>query len=150
MNKLDEELDEESLYNIALSAEQKLAENSLTLTKLKVPTRLSDDIKISLEKIKGELSTGFKTLEKSMNHLAQYIVKRTPLLYDKFIENRDKGFLYIDGVLTSLTTIRLLFILHASISSLTWADIIRVRPTLGSIAIKKDLRFEDPFLLQYR
>jgi predicted ATP-binding protein involved in virulence len=107
LNKLDEELDEESLYNIALSAEQKLAENSLTLAQLKVPTTLSDDIKTSLEKIKGELSIGFKVLEKSMNQLARYIVKRNPLLYDKFIKNRDKGFLYIDGVLTSLTTIRL-------------------------------------------
>jgi hypothetical protein len=107
LNKLDEGLDEESLYNIALSAEQKLAENSMTLARLKVPTTLSDDIKTSLEKIKGELSIGFKELEKSMNYLAQYIVKRNPLLYDKFINKRDKGFLYIDGALTSLTTVRL-------------------------------------------
>ncbi|MGM7722098.1 hypothetical protein [Metabacillus sp. Hm71] len=107
LDKLDEELDEESLYNIALSAEQKLAKNSLTLSQLKVPTTLSDDIKTSLEKVKVELSIGFKALEKSMNYLAQYIVKRNSLLYDKFIEKRDKGFLYIDGALTSLTTVRL-------------------------------------------
>ena len=107
LNKLDEELDEESLYNIALSAEQKLAENPLALARLEVPATLPDDIKTPLEKAKGELSVGFKSLEKSMNYLAQYIVKRDPLLYDKSIENYDKGFLYIDGVLTSLTTIRL-------------------------------------------
>ena len=52
-------LDEESLYNIALSAEQKLAEDFLTLAQLKIPTTLSNDIKTSLEKVKGELSIGF-------------------------------------------------------------------------------------------
>ncbi|MEH7125467.1 hypothetical protein V7122_18070 [Bacillus sp. JJ1532] len=106
LNKLDRVMGEESLYNIALSAEQKLAENSMTLAQLKVPTTLSDDIKTSLENIKDDLSIGLKALEKSMNHLAQYIVKRNPLLYDKFTEDYDKGFLYIYGVLTSLTTIR--------------------------------------------
>lgn len=101
-------LDEESLYNIALSAEQKLAENSLTLAQLKIHTTLSNgDIKTSLEKVKGELSIGLKALEKSMNYLAQYIVNRSPLLYDKFIGKRDMGFLYIDVALTSLTTVRL-------------------------------------------
>lgn len=107
LNKLDETLDEESLFNIALSAEQKLAESSLTLAKLKVPSTLPDDIKTSLEKVKGELSIGFKELAKSMNYLAQYIANRNPLLYDKFIEKRDKGSFYIDGGLNSLATVRL-------------------------------------------
>ena len=107
LSRLDEKLDEESLYNIALLAEQKLAENSLALSKVKIPAELPADIKLSLEIVKEDLSTGFKALEESINYFAQYLMNRNHLLYDKHIEKRDKGFLYIDGGLTSLTTVRL-------------------------------------------
>lgn len=107
LNKLDEDLDEESLYSIALSSEQSLAKSSLALSELGVPIALPHDIKILLERAKGEISIGFKALGESMNFFAQYIVYRSPLLYDKSIEKRDKGFLYIDGGLTTLATARL-------------------------------------------
>ena len=107
LSGLDEKLDEESLYKIALLAEKKLAENSLALSKVKIPAALPADIRLSLEIVKEDLSTGFKALEESMDYFAQYLMNRNPLLYDKYIEKRDKGFLYIDGGLTSLTTVRL-------------------------------------------
>ncbi|MBU5215087.1 hypothetical protein [Heyndrickxia oleronia] len=100
-------MEEENLYNITLLAEQKLAEGSLILAKLKIPPSLPDEIKTSLENVKVELLIGFRELEKSMNYLAKYIMYRNPFLYDKFIEKRDMGFLYIDGGLKSLTTVRL-------------------------------------------
>src|SRR6476661_6139892 len=71
LSRLDEKLDEESLYNIALLAEQKLAENSLALSKVKIPAELPADIKLSLEIVKEDLSTGFKALEESINYFAQ-------------------------------------------------------------------------------
>jgi len=107
LDKLDGKIDEEGLYNIALMAKEEFTKSSLALAKLKVPTVLPDDIKASLEKAKGELSTGFKAMEEGMDYLAQYMVNRNPVLYDKYIERRKKGFLYIDGGLTSLTTVRL-------------------------------------------
>lgn len=107
LKELNGKVDEESLFNMALSAKEKFADSSLTLAKLKVPTALPDDIKTSLEGVKGDLSKGFKALEEGMNYFAQYLVNRNPILYDKYIEKCDKGFLYIDGALTSLTTVRL-------------------------------------------
>ena len=102
---MDEDLDEESLYSIALSSEQSLSKSSLALSELEVPIALPDDIKILLERAKGEISIGFKALGESMNFFAQYIVYRSPLLYDKSIEKRDKGFLYIP--METLATARL-------------------------------------------
>ena len=107
LDKLDGKVNEESLYNIALMAKEEFTRNSLILAKLKVPTILPDDIKGSLEKVKSELSIGFKAMEESMDYLAQYMVNRNPVLYDKYIERHKRGFLYIDGGLTSLTTVRL-------------------------------------------
>lgn len=107
LDKLDGKLDEESLYNIVLLTKEEFSKSSLSIAKLKVPTALPDDIKSSLEKIKGEFSTGFKALEESMNYLAQYMVNLDSIMYDKYIEKRDKGCLYIDGGLTSLATVRL-------------------------------------------
>ena len=40
LSGLDEKLDEENLYNIALLAEKELAENSLALSKVKIPAAL--------------------------------------------------------------------------------------------------------------
>ena len=65
LKKLDEKSDEESLYNIALTAEQNLAKSSMTLSELKVPTALPDDIKTLSERAKGEISTGLKALGKA-------------------------------------------------------------------------------------
>lgn len=107
IHKLDSEIDEKSLYNIVLTTKDTFAENSLSLAKIKVPPTFPDDIKASLEKVKEELIKGFRALEESMNFYAQYIANRNPNLYDKYIEKRDIGFLYIDGGLTSLTTVRL-------------------------------------------
>jgi hypothetical protein len=107
LNKLDDELDGESLYNIVLSAEQSLAKSSLALSELKVPIGLPDDTRTLSERAKGEVSIGFKALGESMNYYAQYIANRSPLLYDKYIKKRDRGFLYVDGGLTTLATARL-------------------------------------------
>ncbi|WP_205317656.1 hypothetical protein [Oceanobacillus zhaokaii] len=107
LDKLKGKTDEETLYNIALLAKEKFADSSLTLANLKVPEALPEDIKKPLEEVKTDLSIGFKALEESMNYFAQYIVNRNPIFYDMYIEQRDRGFLYIDGGLTSLTTVRL-------------------------------------------
>ncbi|MBS4176756.1 hypothetical protein [Lederbergia citrea] len=107
LNQLSEDQDGESLYHAALATKQKFADNSLVFTKLRVPSALPNDIKTSLEHTKEEILTGFKALEESMDYFAQYIVNREPILYERFIEKRDKGFLYIDGGLTSLATVRL-------------------------------------------
>lgn len=81
----------------------------MALAKLKVPSALPNDIKTSLEEVKGYLSTGFGMIQEGMNYFAQYIVNRNPILYDRYIEKRDEGILYIDGGLTSLATVRLKF-----------------------------------------
>ncbi|MGE8203680.1 hypothetical protein ACQKP0_03885 [Heyndrickxia sp. NPDC080065] len=107
LNKLDKELDEESLRKIVLSAKQKFSENHRSFLKIKVPDVLSADIKASLEQIKDEFSTGFLVLQESMDYFAQYMENHSHLLLKKFMEKRNRGFLYIDGGLTSLATVRL-------------------------------------------
>ena len=42
-----------------------------------------------------------------MTYFTQYMEDPNPILLDKFIEERNKGFLYIDGGLISLATVRL-------------------------------------------
>jgi hypothetical protein len=107
LNKLGNKIDEGDLYNIALMAKDRLAKNSLALVKLKIPIVLPDGVKTSLEEVKCELSIGFRAMEESMDYLAQYAVTLNPVLYDKYVEKYDKGFIYIDGGLTSLATARL-------------------------------------------
>lgn len=130
--ELDKGLDEESLFKIILSAKQKFAESSHEISKLKVPNSLPEDLKVSLEQIKGEFYIGFKALEESMNYFAQYMESYNPLLFDTFIEERNKGFLYIDGGLTSLATIRL------------QVDAPRIRPIPNAWKVGKRLLYQLP------
>lgn len=104
---LDEELDAKRLHNIVVSARQTFGEASLAFVKLKVPAALPDDIKESLGLIKVNFSTGFGELEDSMNYYKRYMDSRSPLFFEKFIEQRDKGVTQIDGALTSLSTVRM-------------------------------------------
>lgn len=74
-----------------------------------MPSNLPKDIRQSLKDVKEYLSIGFYNLEKSMDNLAQYILNQTPILYDRYLEKRDRGFSYIDGGLITLTTAKLKF-----------------------------------------
>lgn len=111
LNELDGEFDgklgEKNLHKIVVSASQTFGGTSLAFAKLKVPAALPDDIKVSLGHIKVYFSAGFKELGESMDCYRQYIESRSPILFEKFIEQRDKGVSHIDGALTSLTTVRM-------------------------------------------
>ncbi|SDN16312.1 hypothetical protein SAMN05518871_103476 [Psychrobacillus sp. OK028] len=107
LEKLDGVQNEEDLYNIVLSAEQNLAKSHLDLSELKVPIELPNDTRVLLGRSKEDLSTGLKALEEGMNYYAQYIVKRSPEQYDKYVKKRDKGIRYINGGLTTLTSAEL-------------------------------------------
>ncbi|MDQ0174228.1 hypothetical protein [Bacillus chungangensis] len=112
LNKLDtlnEKIDDEGLYYIALAAKERFNGTLLFLTNLKVPSNVPKDIRKSLEDVKEYLSIGFYNLEESMDYLAQYILNQTPILYDRYLEKRDRGFSYIDGGLITLATARLKF-----------------------------------------
>ncbi|PYY29730.1 hypothetical protein [Paenibacillus illinoisensis] len=104
---LDESLDVKKLHNFVVSARQTFGETSLAFAKLKVPAALPDDIKASLGQIKVYFSTGFKELGESLDFYRQYMESRNPLLFEKFIEQRDKGVSHIDGALTLLNTVRM-------------------------------------------
>ncbi|AAY60175.1 hypothetical protein I6G76_01595 (plasmid) [Bacillus cereus] len=107
LDKMNGKLSEEELYNLALSVGKNFAANSDVSNQLQVPNMLSDDIKASLETVKNDLSMGFTELEGSMIYFARYIASRDSTFYDKYTQKRDNGFRYVDGGLTSLSTIGL-------------------------------------------
>ncbi len=107
LNKLYGALNEEEVYNNALSAKQNFIRSSQSLLELKVPIALPDDTKTLIERSKVEIASGLKFLGEGMNYLAQYIASRNPVLYDKYIEKRERGILYVHGGLTTLDSARL-------------------------------------------
>ncbi|QQZ09968.1 hypothetical protein [Heyndrickxia vini] len=107
LSTFNEEINEEELYTMITSAKNKFIEGSEQLAELNIPSTLPDDIKLSLNNVKKELSIGFKILNESLFYFSEYIRTRDPNLHRKYITKRNQGFLYIDGGLTSLATVRL-------------------------------------------
>lgn len=123
LDQMNGKLGEEELYNFALSVEENFAINSEILAELQVPNVLPDDIKVSLKTVKGDLLLGFRELEESMNYFAQYMASRNSIFYDRYTKKRNNGSLYIDGGLTSLSTVGLrLNVLESSSTNVqkTW------------------------------
>ncbi|MFC5602223.1 hypothetical protein [Sporosarcina koreensis] len=107
LKKFDGVVDDHELYDLALSAEHKLAESSRMLSELKIPIALPDDTKTLLGRSKEELTIGLKSLSESMNYFVRFIENPSPPLYDNYIVKRDKGINYVHGGLTTLTTAKL-------------------------------------------
>lgn len=107
LDKMRGKLSEEELYNLALDVGKNFAVNSKALIQLQVPKALSDDIRVSLETVKNDLSIGFTELEKSMICFARYIANHDPAFYDEYVNKRNKGIRYIDGGLNSLSKVGL-------------------------------------------
>jgi len=64
-------------------------------------------VQSSLEVIKRDLSIGFTELEESMLCFAKYLAGRDQTFYDEYNQKKDTGLRYIDGGLTSLSTVSL-------------------------------------------
>ncbi len=107
LDMLQDGMDDEDLYDIVVSVEERLMKSVLFLESLEVPHELPNDIKSSLEQIKIDLSIGFSALGESMNYFTQYLENSNTEFYDKYIKSSNKGFLYVGGGITYLTTIRL-------------------------------------------
>lgn len=109
LDKLQNTVTERDLYNIAVSVEERFTRSISSLSKLGVPNELPDDIKGSLEQVKVDLSIGFTALGQSMNYFTKHLGNDNPEIYNRYMESRNKGFLYVNGGMTYLTTIKLKF-----------------------------------------
>lgn len=118
LDKMNGELSEEELYNLTLNVGEEFATRSKILTQIKVPEKLPDDVQSSLEVVKRDLSIGFTELEESMLCFAKYLAGRDSIFYDEYIQKKDTGLRYIDGGLTSLSTVSLKLNIPASRLSL--------------------------------
>ncbi|MGR5907801.1 hypothetical protein ACT7DL_15200 [Bacillus paranthracis] len=121
LNKMNGELSEEELYNLTLNVGnvgEEFATRSKILTQIKVPEKLPDDVQSSLEVVKRDLSIGFTELEESMLCFAKYLAGRDSISYNEYIQKKDTGLRYIDGGLTSLSTVSLKLNIPASRLSL--------------------------------
>ncbi|KXY25967.1 hypothetical protein [Bacillus sp. FSL K6-0067] len=107
LDKMNGELSEEELYNLTLNVGEEFATRSKILTQIKVPKELPDNIQSSLEIVKRDLSIGFTELEESMLCFAKYLAGRDQTFHDEYIQRKNTGLRYIDGGLTSLSTISL-------------------------------------------
>ncbi|MBS4208600.1 hypothetical protein [Bacillus sp. FJAT-50079] len=106
-DKSDLPLNEEYIYMYFLTARDEYVQSALNLQRIAVPTTLPNHIKRSLEKVKSELIIGLHSLEESMDVVTLYMITDNPLLYDLYKKKRENGFLYLDGGLTSLATVKL-------------------------------------------
>lgn len=97
LSTFNEEINEEELYMMITSAKNKFIEGSEHLAGLNIPSTLPNDVKLSLNNVKKELSIGFKLLEESLFYFSEYIGTRDPNLHQKYISKRNQGFHYIDG-----------------------------------------------------
>ncbi|MCU5669119.1 hypothetical protein OCB72_31520 [Bacillus cereus] len=107
LEKMNGKLSEEELYNLALNVREEFATRSKVLSQIKVPEELQNNIQSSLETVKKDLSIGLTELEESMLCFAQYLAGRDQIVYDEYIQRKNTGFRYINGGLTSLSTIAL-------------------------------------------
>lgn len=107
LDKMNGEISEEELYNLALNVGEEFSTRSKVLNQIKVSEKLSDDVQSSLEVVKRDLSIGFTELEESMLCFAKYLAGRDQTFYDEYIQKKNTGLRYIDGGLTSLYTVSL-------------------------------------------
>jgi hypothetical protein len=122
LDKLNEQMDKKSLYNIVVSTKRAFAESSHNFAKLEIPSILPENIRESLKIIKSNFSYGFKALDESMTYYAKYLDTEDPVLYWKSVKKREKGITYINGGFTSLTTARMQLILpeYKEIQNTAW------------------------------
>lgn len=107
LDQLQNTATDRDLYNIAVSVEERFTKSISSLSQLGVPNELPEDIKSSLEQVKVDLSIGFTALGQSMNYFTKHLENHNPEIYNRYMESRNKGFLYVSGGMTHLTTVRL-------------------------------------------
>ncbi|HDR3902328.1 TPA: hypothetical protein QCO88_004979 [Bacillus cereus] len=107
LDKMNGEISEEELYNLALNVGEEFSTRSKILNQIKVPEKLSDNVQSSLEVVKRDLSIGFTELEEGMLCFAKYLAGRDQTFYDEYIQKKNTGLRYIDGGLTSLYKVSL-------------------------------------------
>ncbi|NEU31918.1 hypothetical protein GN156_14185 [bacterium LRH843] len=107
LDKQEQAIDEETYYNLALSAQETFVLTSRRLKELRIPAIFSEKIGSMLSEVKKEFSEGFRLLAESMEYLARAIAGHNNELYEKSKEKFDEGNLLINSAYQSLATVRL-------------------------------------------